>query len=140
MKFEPVKPKLEFAELPAGFSYPMSFDAYLEAHPKFEAELDPWGATTDTESNQRYSEQYGLPLVKFAQAWHEDMIACFVIGTGDDPKVMVLNPWAQTLVDDEWRETGQVLEELANFDAWLEWARRSELVRDYAEHRVQYGR
>ncbi|MBK4738444.1 hypothetical protein [Noviherbaspirillum pedocola] len=137
MKIEQIRSKLEHQELPDNFIYPTSFDAYLLAHPTAGNELEPWGITADPESNARCSAQYGLPLVKFAQAWHEDMIACFIAGTGDNPKVVVLNPWAQTLVDNEWRETGQVLEELPNFDAWLEWARNSELVALYAEDRTQ---
>jgi hypothetical protein len=135
MRYEPVKSRLKPDELPAGFNYPASFDAYLSPYSKFEANLEPWGATVDAESDARYSELYGARLVQFAQAWLEDMIACFVVGTGDDPRVVVLNPWADKLVDGEWKKTMQILEEFPNFDAWLEWAGNSELVRLHAENR-----
>ena len=133
MEIKPVKLKLNSQELPFSFNYPASFDAYVSGHPAIEDELEPWGITADPESNLLYSEQYGRPLVKFAQAWLEDMIACFVVGTGSDPRVVVLNPWADKEVDGEWTKAMQVLEELPNFEAWLEWARNSELVKLYAE-------
>jgi hypothetical protein len=123
--------------LPVGFAYPESFMHYVDLHPMIERKLDPWGIEADSESNARYSDRCGLPLVQFAQAYQEDMIACFVVGAGDDPKVVVLNPWAQTLINDEWQETCQVLEELPNFEAWLEWARNSQLVKNHAEARAE---
>lgn len=137
MRFEPIRLKLKPEELPKNFAYPESFDAYLRHSASPEDDLEPWGITADPEANARYSEQYGMPLVKFAQAWHEDMIACFVAGTGNEPRVRILNPWAQKLLDGEWRMTGQVLEELPSFEAWLEWVRNSELVKHYAYDRPQ---
>lgn len=133
MEIKTVKLRLNLDELPVGFNYPASFDAYVSGYPAIEDELEPWGITADTESNLLYSKEYGRPLCKFAQAWLEDMIACFVVGTGSDPRVVVLNPWADKEVDGEWMKVMHVLEELPNFEAWLEWARNSELVKMYAE-------
>ncbi|GAA4017509.1 hypothetical protein [Actimicrobium antarcticum] len=138
MEYVPVQLKLKDHEIPDKFTYPESFDKYLltyKVNDPFEfKDLDPWGITADAEYNCRLSEKFNLPLVQFAQAWLEDMIACFVVGTGSDPKVLVLNPWALKPVgENKWEEYIQVLEELENFDAWLAWARASDLVLEYAE-------
>ena len=50
----------------------------------------------------------------------------------------MLNPWADELVDGEWKKTCRVIEEFPNFEAWLVWARGSELVKTYAEVRAEH--
>lgn len=134
MKTEKIRAKLDREELPDNFTYPASFDTYLE-HRAFENELEPWGITANVESDAMYSDEYGRPLVKFAQAWGEDMIASFLADTGKDPRVVVFNPWADTFADGGWNQTMHVLEVLPNFSAWLAWSRNSEVVRQYAEVR-----
>lgn len=128
--------KLAAPELPELFTYPSCFDNAL-ANPIVLDSLEPWGFTADSEANAWLSELFHLPLVQFAQAWHEDLVACFIVGNGENPKVVVANPWAQTIVDGEWQETGAILEEHENFEQWLDWVRKSELVTTYAEHRAE---
>ena len=132
-----IRAKLEPDDLPPGFSYPASFEAFVATNPDAEAELEPWGLVADPEADRRYGPEYGHPLVKFAQAWLEDMIACFVVGADPEPRVVVLNPWADKLVDGEWKKVCQVVEEFPSFSAWLEWARSSDLVKGYADARTQ---
>lgn len=139
MKYEPIKLMLEQQELPAGFAYPQSFMAFLQRLPPKD-ELEPWGITASLEADTMYSEQFHIPLVQFAQAWHEDMVACFFLRNENELGVLVLNPWAQTCEDGEWKETGEILEDLLNFEAWLDWVRNSELVKMYAEHRIEQRR
>lgn len=133
MKNEPIKPKLSPAELPAGFAYPTSFENYLQ-RPDGSAGIAPWAITADPEANVWHSEQFSMPLVQFAQAWHEDMTACFVVDDAKECSVIIMNPWATTLVGDEWKETGEILEKLPDFDSWLTWVKQSELVKLYAEN------
>lgn len=132
MKNEPIKPKLSPAELPEGFAYPTSFENYLQ-HQEASSNIAPWAITADSEANIWHSEQFCLPLVQFAQAWHEDMTACFVVDKSKEYSVIVTNPWGVTLVDDEWKETGAVIQKLPNFDSWLTWVKHSDLVKLYAE-------
>lgn len=136
MKYIPVVLALSPDELPQDFVYPLAFESLLQ-QPLSKEALEPWGISASIEANTLYSEQFQIPLVQFAQAWHEDMIACFVVGSGNDPKVVVINPWAQTCENGEWTETGAILEQIANFAAWLEWVQNSDLVRLYAEHRIE---
>jgi hypothetical protein len=135
MKFKKVKLKLEPSELPPGFAYPAKFIEFAHAFPEMEDAFEPWGLTADADSNNRYSEQFGQPLVKFAQAWHEDMLACFVVSSVGEPAVVVINPWAQEVVASKTEQVGAVIEKFPSFDAWLEWMRNSDLVQQYAEQR-----
>ena len=136
MKYIPIVLALSSDELPQNFKYPKSFEALLQQLPPKEA-LEPWGITASTEANTLYSEQFQVPLVQFAQAWHEDMVACFVADSGLDPKVLVINPWAQACENGEWKEVGAIIEQFPNFEAWLAWLRDSDLVRLHAEHRME---
>lgn len=124
MDYIPIKLKLTIDELPNGFAYPISFDKYLLTYPVshgFELkELDPWGIVADADYNPVISKECNLPLVQFAQAWLEDMIACFVIGCEAEPEVMVINPWALRQVGNgKWENCAQILERFDNFEAWL---------------------
>lgn len=126
------------AQLPEGFACPPSFAKYWEANPGFAIEFEPWHFEVGDEGFNRWcSERYGRSVVMFAKADLEDTIACFVVDTSDDPKVVVLNPWAQVVVEGKTEEVCRVQEELPNFDAWLQWVRDSELVRTNAQVRAE---
>lgn len=71
--------KLNSDELSKSFSYPSSFNKFLSSsltsYGKGFSEIEPWQLTADPEMNTIYSIQFGLPLVKFAQCWEEEMVA-----------------------------------------------------------------
>lgn len=137
MEIRKVRLKLEPDELPAGFTYPPSFLEFVQVFPDVKEQFDPWGLIADVESNQLWSEAFGQPLVQFAQAWHEDMLACFVVDGSDDSPVVVINPWQQRMVDGKSERYCQLLEQFPNFTAWFDWMRDSELVRDHAKDRAE---
>ena len=62
------------------------------------------------------------PVLVFAQAIGEDMIACFASRTGQEPWVLVVNPW---------NSGGRVITELADYAAWLLFAET--VAREVAE-------
>ena len=84
MQIQKIKEKLESIELPDGFCYPESFNQFLATTADLQGFLEPWGFAADADSDLRYGSQCGHRLVQFAQAWHEDMIACFLVGTGSN--------------------------------------------------------
>jgi hypothetical protein len=125
-------------EQPPGFEYPRSFMAHLAQHPRMSVELRPWHAEPgDGGFDRRLSERLGRPVVMFAKADFEDMVACFVVGTGEESKVVVVNPWLEKLIDGQWQQTCKVLHELSNFEQWVQWALNSPEVRHQAEGREQ---
>jgi hypothetical protein len=80
--------------------------------------LDPWAfLPTPERSNAYCSEAAGRPVLPFAQAVGEDMMACFEMRPGHAPTVIVINPWAENKAD-------VILAELADFDAWLIYAKK----------------
>lgn len=124
-------------QLPVGFRYPPSFMRHLAQHPQLSIELEPWHAEPGGDLfDPQISEQIGKPVVMFAKADLEDMVACFVIGTEEELAVVVVNPWHQQLVDGGWKQTSRVYEELPNFAAWIEWAKNSPEVQHEAEARA----
>ena len=134
MKYVPVLLSLPADELPENFSYPPRFLEFICRDPMDEIP-PPWGITASTEANSLWSEQFHQPLVQFAQAWHEDMVACFCIAKDHEPSVVVLDPWAKSCVNGIWSETGEVIAELPDFAAWLEWTRNCDLVDQHTELR-----
>lgn len=128
---------LKQEQLPPGFKYPRSFINHLAEHPRMSIELQPWHAEPGAAIfDPSISEQLGKPVVMFAKADFEDMVACFVVGTGDEPSVVVVNPWHQELVDGQWRQVCLLIEELPSFTAWVEWALNSPEVKHEAESRT----
>ncbi len=102
-------------EIPKGFSYPKSYIQYIENNGTKMCNLKPWGLTCNiAESSVEYSKIYNRPLVVFAQAFHEDMIACFEGIASSEPRVIIIDPWRA--------EGPDVVDELPNFEAWLGWA------------------
>lgn len=138
MDIIPNKEKHSAEELPEGFAYPSSFEACQAG--TGDSDLEPWGFTADADADERYGRRLEMKIVMFAQAFHEDMIACFVVENRTDPKVLVLNPWADELIGDTWQPVCKILEEFPNFSDWLEWARNSDLVKMYAEVRAERER
>lgn len=132
MQIREVRLKLIEDELPKGFTYPSSFLELVEVFPDVKQQFEPWGLIADVESNRLWSEASGQPLVQFAQAWHEDMIACFLVDGSEDPPVVVINPWRQRMVDGKVEQYCTLLKQFRNFTDWFEWMRDSDLVRDRA--------
>jgi hypothetical protein len=111
--------------LPPGFTYPLSYRQFVEAHPKKMKLPNSWGYTSDVAGGSlRYSKLFNRPLVLFAQAFGEDMVACFDAVPGPDPRVVVLNPWGEP--------EPFTIAELPNFAAWLAWVAQD--ARDMGRH------
>jgi hypothetical protein len=78
--------------------------------------LSPWFFPENPErANKFCSEAAGRPVLPFAQAVEEDKMACFVVEPGDEPAVIVINPWSED------RST-VVQARLPSYDAWLKYA------------------
>lgn len=78
--------------------------------------LRPWYFDHDPASAvQSCSEAAGYPVLPFAQAVEEDMMACFVPKPFGEPAVIVINPWSED-------KTSIVQAQLPNYDAWLNYA------------------
>ncbi|MDT0140817.1 hypothetical protein [Acidovorax sp. PRC11] len=135
-----VRLKLDPGELPSGFAYPVSFLEFVDIFPRVKEWYEPWGIIADVEANNMWSESFGRPLIQFAQAWHEDMLACFVVDGSSDPSVVVINPWQQRMVDGKAERYCMLMEQFPNFTAWFDWMRDSELVRDRAADRAEEAR
>jgi hypothetical protein len=78
--------------------------------------LRPWAFDHDPESAIQFcSEALGRPILPFAQAVGQDMMACFLPEPLVNPAVVVINPWSE--------DKATVLKaELADYDAWLDYA------------------
>lgn len=106
--------------LPPGFAYPASYKQFVEAYPKKMGLPHSWGYTSDLAAGSLgYSKLFGRPLVLFAQAFGEDMVACFDGVPDSDPRVVVLNPWGQP--------KPYIVAELPSFAAWLTWVAEDEI-------------
>jgi hypothetical protein len=80
--------------------------------------LDPWFFPPDPERAIGFcSEAAGRPVLPFAQAVGEDMMACFKNEPAVTPGVIVINPWAED-------KAKIILAELPDFDAWLAYAQK----------------
>ncbi len=111
-------------KLPDGFDYPRSFHDYVSKNGAKLTGLPPWGFAHDVAKwSAECSAEFNRPLVLFAQAYHEDMVAGFEGLSGNDPRVIVLNPWGEP--------KPYVIAELDDFDAWLEWARQESIELGY---------
>ncbi len=78
--------------------------------------LAPWIFLPYPEYTSVYcSEACNQPVLPFAQALGEDLIACFQNGPANNPTVIVLNPWTHNK---------RLLRraELPSFDTWLSYA------------------
>ncbi|GAA4017504.1 hypothetical protein [Actimicrobium antarcticum] len=133
-----IRKSLNPDELPKGFVYPEKFNKLLFSLDNFGGEInhgiEPWTIITYEDMNSIFSIKFGLSLVQFAQCWKEEMVAFFVVGTGPDPVVMVFDPWAlKRVTETKWIETGKLLEQFPNFEAWLAWVRNSELAKEFLE-------
>lgn len=78
--------------------------------------LSPWTFLPDPERSAKYcADALGSPVLPFAQAVEQDLIACFVPVLSVSPAVVVINPWSE--------DKAAVLKaELADYDAWLNYA------------------
>lgn len=111
-------------QLPTGFDYPKSFRDYVSKNDVKLVGLPPWGFVHDVARRSTESSAvFNRPLVVFAQAYHEDMVVGFEGLFGDDPGVIVFNPWGEP--------NPYLITELDNFNAWLEWARQESIELGY---------
>jgi hypothetical protein len=119
--------------LPVGFEYPSSYKDFVRQHPVQMENLGSWGYPCDLadmstkyskQPTANYNKEINAPLVVFAQAFGEDMIAAFEGVPSPNPRVLVLNPWVGK---DPYMTA--LIEEFENFDAWHEWARVEEIAR-----------
>jgi hypothetical protein len=105
------------AMLPSGFRYPGDYLQFVVQNPKIMAELGAWGYTSDiADWSHECSVALGRAVVLFAQAYGDDMIACFEHLSGEEPKVLIINPWG------EQNMSHKVLREFSNFTEWHAWA------------------
>jgi hypothetical protein len=78
--------------------------------------LSPWAFLPDPERSSRYTtEALGYPVLPFAQAVEEDLVACFVSEPSTNPEVIVINPWSD-------EKAAMLKAELRDFEAWLAYA------------------
>lgn len=97
---------------------PQKYIAMLEQTPenKCIANLRPWAFDHDPATAAQFcSEAVGRPVLPFALAIEQDMMACFVAEPGGDPAVVVINPWSED-------KAAVVKAELPDYDAWLAYA------------------
>lgn len=78
--------------------------------------LNPWFFPADPKRAASFcSEAAGRPVLPFAQAVGEDMMACFVPEPSGEPEVLVIDPWI--------KDKAKVVQaRLSNYDAWLNYA------------------
>lgn len=108
-----------------GSTCPAKYEAMLKATPVHHAieGLIPWFFLSNPERSSEYcSKALGRPVLPFAQAVEQDMMACFETTPSENPAVVVINPWAQG--EGEWVNGEVEIERLPNFDAWLVFAER----------------
>ena len=89
--------------------------------------ISPWAFDKEPETAIEFcSRAVGRPVLPFAQAVGEDLMACFETVPMDDPAVLVINPWAQD--DGEWVKGEVEIARFPNFAARLGYERISESV------------
>lgn len=106
-----------------GSTAPPKYAQMLEQTPVHHAikDLDPWFFLTDSQKSVDYcSKALGRPVLPFAQAVEQDMMACFETEPSTSPAVVIINPWAQD--EGEWIKKAVEIERLPDFDAWLTYA------------------
>jgi hypothetical protein len=78
--------------------------------------LRPWYFDHDPESAVQFcSEVVGRPVLPFAQAVEQDMMACFINERSENPAVIVINPWSED-------KAAVIRAKLPDYDAWLNYA------------------
>lgn len=78
--------------------------------------LSPWVFLPMPERSVGYcSEAFGQPVLPFAQAAGQDLVACFLARPLTSPSVIVINPWSDDKSD-------VVKAELSDYSAWLIYA------------------
>jgi hypothetical protein len=101
-----------------GGSCPEQYITMLRQTPenKTISNLRPWAFDHDPESAIQFcSEALGRPVLPFAQAIGQDMMACFLPEPSANPAVVVINPWSE--------DKAKVLKaELADYNAWMDYA------------------
>ncbi len=107
-------------EIPAGFSYPKQFLELVARNgnsPIAMAGMPPWLFAGDLVwAKDESLAEFGILLVPFAQAQAMDMVAYFEVSGGDNPKVLVADPWEQL-------SRLKVRQWLNDFDEWMSFAK-----------------
>ena len=78
--------------------------------------LNPWAFLPSPERSIEYcSNAFGEHVLPFAQAIGQDLVACFLVQSSQEPRVVVINPWA---------ESGGVVvkAEFVDYEGWLPYA------------------
>ena len=109
------------SEMPPEFSYPKQYIEFVERNkhsPVAMLGMPPWLFAGDLlwAKNESIAE-FGVLLVPFAQAQGMDMLSYFEVSGGDNPRVLVANPWEQ-LPD------FKVKHWFNSFDDWLSFAEK----------------
>jgi hypothetical protein len=97
---------------------PEKYTAMLEQTPENRciANLRPWAFDQDPATAEQFcSEAAGRPVLPFALAIEQDMMACFLTESSAKPTVIVINPWSED-------KTTVVQAQLPDYDAWLKYA------------------
>lgn len=107
---------------------PEQYLTMLETTPenKVISNLRPWAFDHDPASAVKFcSDSLGRPVLPFAQAIGQDMMACFLTDPSNNPAVVVINPWSQ--------DKAEVLKAVfPNYDAWLDYA--AQVSRQFQAH------
>ena len=101
-----------------GIKCPQKYITMLRQTPRNRTitNLKPWAFDHDPESAVQFcSEALGRPILPFAQAVGQDMMACFLPQPLANPAVVVINPWSEN-------KATVLKAELADYDAWLNYA------------------
>ena len=87
--------------------------------------LSPWAFLPSPERSVDYcSEAFGARVWPFAQAIGQDLMACFLVQSSQEPRVVVINPWADS-------GASVVKAEFVDYEGWLPYA--EEISRDVME-------
>ncbi|MEW8441867.1 MAG: hypothetical protein AB2689_27285 [Candidatus Thiodiazotropha taylori] len=93
--------KMEKENLPAGFKYPEEYLHFVDSQKMKNGSLNglpPWVFAADELWALEESEQvFGVRLVPFAQAEHQDKFAYF--NSQKSSEIWVANPWGEVVVN-----------------------------------------
>ena len=101
-----------------GASVPVQYSEMLGKTPadRVIEDLGPWAFLQSPERSVEYcSEAFGGRVWPFAQAIGQDLMACFLVQSSKEPKVVVINPWPSKGED-------FIKANFADYDAWLPYA------------------
>jgi hypothetical protein len=104
-----------------GIPCPEKYMAMLNAVPANEGipGLYPWWFLPNPEATAQYASAIaGRPVLPFAQAIGQDLIACFLTDSTSEPSVIVLNPWSEV-------GAARTRAILANYEGWLTYAKET---------------